>query len=156
VTPFQSAPENRRPGDRISRRRPVGQAFPLDSEVLILSSSPESKPMQKERFKIETEQAVLDDLRERLHRTRFAPDFANDDWRYGTNLTYLKHLIEYWRDRYDWRRVEREINSFAHYKTAIEGIPIHFIHEPGKGPRPIPLILTHGWPWTFWDFQKVI
>jgi pimeloyl-ACP methyl ester carboxylesterase len=112
--------------------------------------------MQKERFKIETEQAVLDDLRERLHRTRFAPDFANDDWRYGTNLAYLKHLIEYWRDRYDWRRVEREINSFAHYKTAIEGIPIHFIHEPGKGPRPIPLILTHGWPWTFWDFQKVI
>jgi pimeloyl-ACP methyl ester carboxylesterase len=112
--------------------------------------------MQKERFKVETEQAVLDDLRERLHRTRLAPDFANDDWRYGTNLAYLKQLIEYWRDRFDWRRVEREINSFAHYKTAIEGIPIHFIHEPGKGPRPIPLILTHGWPWTFWDFHKVI
>ena len=112
--------------------------------------------MQKKPLKIETEQIVLDDLRERLRRTRFAPEFANDDWSYGTNLAYLKELIEYWQDRFDWRRVEGEINSFAHYKTAIEGIPIHFIHEPGKGPRPIPLILTHGWPWTFWDFHKVI
>jgi len=112
--------------------------------------------MRKEPFRVEVPQAVLDDLQERLARTRFAPEFANDDWRYGTNLSYLKQLIEYWHNRFDWRRVEREINSFSHYKTEIEGIPIHFIHEPGKGPRPIPLILTHGWPWTFWDFNKVI
>ena len=112
--------------------------------------------MRKESFKVEVPQAVLDDLRERLGRTRFAPEFANDDWRYGTNLSYLKQLIEYWRDRFDWRRVEHEINSFAQYKTEIGGTPIHFIHEQGKGPRPIPLILTHGWPWTFWDFNKVI
>ena len=112
--------------------------------------------MRKEQFRVEVPQAVLDDLQERLARTRFAPEFANDDWSYGTNLSYLRQLIEYWRERYDWRRVEREINSFSHYKTEIEGIPIHFIHEPGKGPRPIPLILTHGWPWTFWDFHKVI
>jgi pimeloyl-ACP methyl ester carboxylesterase len=112
--------------------------------------------MPKEPFRIEVPQGVLDDLHERLVRTRFAPEFANDDWRYGTNLAYLKQLIEYWRDQYDWRRIEREINSFPHYKTGIEGIPIHFIHEPGKGPHPIPLILTHGWPWTFWDFNKVI
>jgi pimeloyl-ACP methyl ester carboxylesterase len=65
-------------------------------------------------------------------------------------------LIEYWRDTYDWRKVEREINSFANYKTVIDGIPVHFIHEPGKGPNPIPLIMSHGWPWTFWDFHKVI
>jgi Epoxide hydrolase N terminus len=112
--------------------------------------------MRKEPFKVEVPQAVLDDLHERLVRTRFAPEFANDDWRYGTNLSYLKQLIEYWRERFDWRAVERQMNSFSHYKTEIEGIPIHFIHEPGKGPHTIPLILTHGWPWTFWDFHKVI
>ena len=112
--------------------------------------------MIKVSFTIEVPQSELDDLRQRLARTRFAPEFANDDWRYGTNLAYLKQLLEYWRERFDWRGVEREINSFSHYKSEVEGIPIHFIHQPGKGPRPIPLILTHGWPWTFWDFNKVI
>jgi hypothetical protein len=55
----------------------------------------------------------------------------------------LKELVEYWHKSYDWRRHERETNSFANYKTEIEGIPIHFIHEPGKRPKPIPLILSH-------------
>ena len=73
-----------------------------------------------------------------------------------TNGVHLSQQIDYWRDNYDWRAVEREINFFAHYKMAIDAVPIHFIREPGKGPKPIPLIMTHGWPWTFWDFHKVI
>jgi pimeloyl-ACP methyl ester carboxylesterase len=112
--------------------------------------------MRKEKFTVAIPDETLTDLRERLARTRFAPEFANSQWDYGTNGAYLKELIEYWRDKFDWRKVEREINSFAHYKTEIEGIPIHFIHEPGKGPKPIPLIMSHGWPWTFWDLHKVI
>ena len=112
--------------------------------------------MQKEKFTISIPEQTLTDLRDRLARTRFAPEFANAQWEYGTNGAYLKELIEYWRDTFDWRKVEREINSYAHYKTSLDGIPIHFIHEPGKGPKPIPLIMNHGWPWTFWDFHKVI
>ncbi len=112
--------------------------------------------MQKEKFTVSIPEQTLTDLRDRLARTRFAPEFANAQWDYGTNGAYLKELIEYWRDTFDWRKVEREINSYAHYKTNIDGIPIHFIHEPGKGPKPIPLIMNHGWPWTFWDFHKVI
>jgi pimeloyl-ACP methyl ester carboxylesterase len=112
--------------------------------------------MQKEPFSIAIPDQTLADLRDRLARTRFAPEFANTRWEYGTNRAYLKELIDYWRDRYDWRRVEREMNAFSHYKTSIEGIPIHFLHEPGKGPKPIPLLMNHGWPWTFWDFHKVI
>ncbi|MGA2410080.1 MAG: epoxide hydrolase family protein [Candidatus Binataceae bacterium] len=112
--------------------------------------------MNKEKFSVSIPDQTLADLRERLRRTRFAPEFANAQWEYGTNGLYLKELIEYWRNTYDWRKAEREINSFAHYKTVIEGIPIHFIHESGKGPKPIPLIMSHGWPWTFWDFHKVI
>ncbi|MGH7932951.1 MAG: epoxide hydrolase family protein [Candidatus Binataceae bacterium] len=112
--------------------------------------------MAKEPFTIAIPDATLNDLRERLKRTRWPRDFANSNWEYGTNLDYLKELAAYWADQYDWRRHEHEMNGFAHFKTTIEDVPIHFIHERGKGPKPIPLILSHGWPWTFWDFHKVI
>ncbi|MBI3249638.1 MAG: alpha/beta fold hydrolase [Deltaproteobacteria bacterium] len=112
--------------------------------------------MQKEPFSIAIPEETLTDLRERLAKVRWPVDFANDQWQYGTNLEYLKELVDYWLHEYDWRVQERAMNAFSHYKTMIEGMPIHFIHEPGKGPNPTPLILNHGWPWTFWDLQKVI
>ena len=110
----------------------------------------------KEPFTIQISDEVLTDLRERLRRTRWASDFANEGWAYGTNGSYLKELVTYWLEHYDWRTHEAAMNTFSHFKTTIENIPIHFIHEPGKGPKPIPLILSHGWPWTFWDLHKVI
>lgn len=112
--------------------------------------------MNKESFKVKIPDAVLSDLKQRLSRVRYPIDFNNENWAYGTNRAYLEEIVAYWRDRYDWRRHEAEINRFAHYRTIIDGVPIHFIHEPGKGPKPIPLILSHGWPWTFWDLHKVI
>jgi pimeloyl-ACP methyl ester carboxylesterase len=111
---------------------------------------------EKEPFKVAIPAGVLTDLRSRLKKTRWAGDFGNEQWAYGTHFETLKELVDYWQNGFDWRRQEREINRFSHYKTTIEGIPIHFIHQPGKGPRPIPLILSHGWPWTFWDLNKVI
>lgn len=107
-------------------------------------------------FTVSVSNDVLDDLRHRLERTRWAPDFANDDWKYGVNGAYLRELVNYWLTDYDWRYWEGRINSFSHFKTEIEGCPIHFIREPGRGPNPIPLILTHGWPWTFWDYNQLI
>ena len=112
--------------------------------------------MPKQPFSVAIPDETIKDLKERLARVRWPDDFANSEWEYGTNLDYLKELVEYWRDEYDWRKHEASINAFSQYRTTIEGIPIHFIHEPGKGPRPMPLILSHGWPWTFWDFHKVI
>ncbi len=112
--------------------------------------------MQKEAFTIDVPHDVLTDLHQRLDKARLAQDFANAGWEYGTNGAYLQELVAYWREEYDWRKHEREMNAFANYKTRIDGIPIHFIYEPGKGPNPTPLILSHGWPWTFWDFHKVI
>jgi pimeloyl-ACP methyl ester carboxylesterase len=112
--------------------------------------------MRKEPFTISVPEATLTDLRERLKKTRWPQDFANANWEYGTNSAYLKEIVDYWINQYDWRKHEREMNTFSHYKTTIEGMPIHFIHEPGKGPKPIPIILSHGWPWTFWDLNKVI
>lgn len=109
-----------------------------------------------EPFVVDVSRPVLDDLQERLARTRWPDDFANDDWRYGANTRFIRELAEHWRDRYDWRARETMMNRFAHFRTEIGGIPIHFIHERGRGPSPLPIILNHGWPWTFWDFQKLI
>jgi len=109
-----------------------------------------------ENFTIAIPDSDIADLRERLQRTRVAPEFGNDNWQYGTNGTYLQELLSYWATDYDWRSQEAEINRFSHFKTTVEDIPIHFIHEKGKGPNPTPIILSHGWPWTFWDWHKVI
>jgi pimeloyl-ACP methyl ester carboxylesterase len=112
--------------------------------------------MPPEPFRIEIADAVLRDLADRLDRTRWSPDFANGDWAYGANAEYLRELVAYWRSGYDWRRHEALMNRFDHFRTRIDGVPIHFIHQRGKGPNPVPLILSHGWPWTFWDWQKII
>jgi pimeloyl-ACP methyl ester carboxylesterase len=112
--------------------------------------------MKIEPFAIEIPQAKLDDLARRLSNVNWAPEIANADWRYGANGAYLRELVRYWRERYDWRAAEKAMNAFAHYRVRIDGVPIHFMRVPGRGPSPLPLVLTHGWPWTFWDFRKLI
>jgi pimeloyl-ACP methyl ester carboxylesterase len=107
-------------------------------------------------YLVEIPQNVLDDLSLRLANARWVDDFANDDWRYGANVAYLKELVDHWRHRYDWRRTEARINALPNFRTEIDGVPIHYIHVRGNGPAPLPLMLNHGWPWTFWDYQKLI
>ncbi|HZH78912.1 MAG TPA: epoxide hydrolase [Archangium sp.] len=110
----------------------------------------------KEQFRISIPEDVLADLHQRLSRTRWAGDFGNENWAYGTEQGYLSELVRYWLEDFDWRAQEKALNAFNHYRTTLDGIPIHFLHERGQGPRPLPLVMTHGWPWTFWDMQKVI
>jgi pimeloyl-ACP methyl ester carboxylesterase len=112
--------------------------------------------MQIDPFSVAVPDETLDDLRRRLDSARWAEDFANDEWDYGTNGAYLRELVDYWRHSYDWRRHERDINAVPQYRTVIDDVPVHFQHVRGKGPKPIPLLLSHGWPWTFWDFHKLI
>ncbi|MGH0029655.1 MAG: epoxide hydrolase family protein [Myxococcota bacterium] len=112
--------------------------------------------MKPEPFEIAIPQARLDDLRDRVARARLPPDFGNDDWRYGTPAAYLRALRDHWLDAWDWRAHEAAMNAHRHYRVTIDGVPIHFLHEPGSGPDPLPLVLTHGWPWTFWDYAKTI
>ena len=99
-----------------------------------------------EPFAVSVPEAVLDDLQERLARTRWPLDVGNADWRYGTERGYLEELVAHWREAYDWRAHERAMNAFAHRRAVIDGVPIHFVHAPGAGPDPLPLVLTHGWP----------
>jgi pimeloyl-ACP methyl ester carboxylesterase len=113
-----------------------------------------------EPYQIAIPQVVIEDLGQRLARTRWTGDFANDDWAYGANAQYIRELTEYWRGGYDWRAREVEMNRLPHFRTEIDGLPIHFVHvrgvrRPGAS-QPMPLLLSHGWPWTFWDFHKLI
>lgn len=109
-----------------------------------------------ESFQVSIGDAVLDDLRDRIVRTRWPMDPNNDDWSYGTNAAVLHALTDYWRDGFDWRAQEAAINALPHFMTRIDNVPIHFIHVRSKEADAIPLIMSHGWPWTFWDLRRMI
>ena len=112
--------------------------------------------MAVQPYKIEIPDSVLDDLKSRLERTRWPDELPGTGWDYGSNLDYVKELVEYWRTKFDWHAQEKLINSFSHFKSEVDGLNIHFIHEKGKGPNPMPLVITHGWPGTFFEMHKVI
>ena len=112
--------------------------------------------MAVQPYKIEIPDSVLNDLKSRLERTRWPDELPGTGWDYGSNLDYVKELVEYWRTKFDWHAQEKLINSFSHFKSEVDGLNIHFIHEKGKGPNPMPLVITHGWPGTFFEMYKVI
>jgi pimeloyl-ACP methyl ester carboxylesterase len=112
--------------------------------------------MSIQPFTIAIEHATLDDLRERLARTRWPDEAENTGWNYGTNLGYLKDLVDYWQHSYDWRAQEAKLNQFTQFRANIDGSHLHFLHVRGKGPNPTPLLLIHGWPDSFYRFHKII
>ena len=112
--------------------------------------------MEVQPFKIAVDDGVLNDLRQRLEDTRWPDEIPASGWDYGSNLDYLKGLVDYWRKGFDWRAQETLINSFSHFKAEVDGLGIHFIHERGKGPNPMPLVITHGWPSTFFEMHKIL
>jgi pimeloyl-ACP methyl ester carboxylesterase len=107
-------------------------------------------------FKVQVPDAVLADLKQRLARTRFPGEIAGSNWDYGTNLGYLKELVTYWRDTFDWRAAERRLNQFDQFTTTIDGLEIHFIHQRSKNPNALALAVTHGWPGSVVEFAKII
>ncbi|MBC5768189.1 epoxide hydrolase family protein [Ramlibacter albus] len=108
-------------------------------------------------FRVAIEPAVLDDLRARLARTRWPDEPANvPPWQAGTSVEYMKQLVDYWRTGFDWRVHEAALNEFRQFKARVGGIDLHFIHEPGRGPAPMPLLLSHGWPGSVFEFRRLI
>lgn len=107
-------------------------------------------------FTIHVPDAVLADLKARLANPRFPDPLQGDGWTYGTDIGYLKQLVAYWRDRFDWRAEERKLNRLEQFTTNIDGLNIHFIHRRSKQPRAFPLLITHGWPGSFVEFLKII
>ena len=107
-------------------------------------------------FTIAIPEADLDDLQERLARTRWIDAADDDGWTYGIDLAYMRELVDHWQQRYDWRAHEAALNRFAQFKADVGRVAIHFIHERGKGPNPVPLLLLHGFPDSFYRYHKVI
>ena len=113
--------------------------------------------MPVEPFVVKVDQSVLDDLHMRLDRTRWTCDFGDSGWSYGASVAYMQQLVAYWRDRFDWRGQEAALNRFASFRATLnDGLRIHFIHERGRGPEPLPIVLTHGFPDSVVRFTKII
>lgn len=112
--------------------------------------------MRMQPFRVEIAEQTLVDVRERLERTRWPDETEGAGWAYGSNLAYMRELADYWRTQFDWRAQERAINRLAHFRAEVDGIGIHFIHERGQGPHPLPIVLTHGWPGSFFEMHKLI
>jgi pimeloyl-ACP methyl ester carboxylesterase len=107
-------------------------------------------------FSIPFSQPAVDDLRDRLTRTRWPDEIPGTNWEYGVDLSFLQQICAYWRDGFDWKAQVERFSRFHHYRYSSGSIGIHFIHERGKGPAPIPLILTHGWPGSFLEMMRII
>ena len=107
-------------------------------------------------FHLAVPDAVLERIQTRVAEYPWHEMPDDGGWGYGANLDYMKEFCAYWLDEYDWRKHEAAINRFPHYKAAVDGIDLHFIHEKGDGPAPLPLIISHGWPGSVVEFLGII
>ena len=107
-------------------------------------------------FTLNVADAALQDLNARLALTRFPDEAPGAAWAYGSDLAYMEALVTYWRERFDWRREEARLNAFPQWKLPVAGIDLHFLHVEGKGPSPCPLLLSHGWPGSVFEFLDII
>ena len=138
-----------------------GEALVLDEKDLaepvpVMSMETPSDPEAIRPFTIAVPDEVLADLQARLSRTRLPDQIPGTDWDYGTDRAYLEDLLEYWQDGFDWRAQEQILNQFDQFKTVIDGIDVHFIHERSPVEVATPLLLTHGWPGSFTEFTQII
>ena len=107
-------------------------------------------------FRVTVPQTAIDDLKQRLAHTRWPEQETVADWSQGVPLAKAKTLVSYWREQYDWRQFESRINALPQYRTAIDGLGIHFIHVRSPHPDALPILLTHGWPGSFVEFMDII
>ena len=127
--------------------------------LAMITSSPSSAQGERplvERFAIEVPAGVLRDLDDRLARTRWPDQLPGTGWSYGADTAYLRELVAYWQNEYDWRAQERALNRFEHYRASIDGTRIHFVHARSRDANAIPVLLLHGWPSSFVQMLDLI
>ncbi len=131
--------------------RPLGQKLSVRIRSVAGMTDTEIRP-----FRIDIPQADLDDLRERLARTRWPDELPGVGTAYGMPLDVVKEFVEYWRTGYDWRPHEARINQYPQFTTTIDGANVHFLHVRSPEPDALPLIVTHGWPGSVVEFLDMI
>jgi pimeloyl-ACP methyl ester carboxylesterase len=109
-----------------------------------------------EKFELPYSEAAVNDLRERLARTRWPDEIPGAAWERGVDLGYLQELCDYWRERFDWKAQIEKLSRWEHFRFSSGDTRVHFLHARGTGSRRIPLILTHGWPGSFLEMLKII
>ncbi len=107
-------------------------------------------------FEISVPDSAIADLKQRLSRTRLPDQISDTSWEYGTDVAYMRELLDYWQNDFDWRQQESELNQFDQFKTDIDGLAMHFIHQRSANPDAMPLLIVHGWPGSISEFNKII
>ena len=119
--------------------------------VLDTSVQQSSRP-----FRVAVPQATIDRILNRAREAQFPDQLDGNDWRYGTDWDYMKALADYWAKEYDWRKAETNLNRYPQFVARVNDYDIHFYHVKGRGPKPMPLVLTHGWPGSVFEFLEAI
>ena len=151
------------PLDRLDTQRVVGEY----TSVPRISAAPgPTKPegvnekwgaaMNLRDFKIHVPDDQIEDLKLRLRTTRFPASINAEQWDDGASLAFIRRLTEHWLNQFDWRVQEARLNRLPQYLATVDGLDIHFVHQTGKGPAPMPLVLTHGWPGSFVEMERII
>ena len=136
--------------NQVSRTSTTGTPIDIDDNQLANNESSITP------FEIIVSDAAISDLKTRLQNTRLPDQISETTWEYGTDKTYLTELIDYWENEFDWKEQERTLNEFDHFKTEIDEIEMHFIHQRSEHPDAIPLMIVHGWPGSISEFSKII
>ncbi|MEC9223980.1 MAG: epoxide hydrolase [Pseudomonadota bacterium] len=136
--------------NQVSRPSTTGTPIDIDDNQLANNESSITP------FEIVVSDAAISDLKTRLQNTRLPDQISETTWEYGTDKTYLTELIDYWENEFDWKEQERTLNEFDHFKTEIDEIEMHFIHQRSEHPDAIPLMIVHGWPGSISEFSKII
>jgi microsomal epoxide hydrolase len=121
-----------------------------------LASAVASDPTAPRVFKVGIPQQKINRILARVRDAQWPDRLDADDWRYGANYDYIKDLAGYWTTRFNWRQAEAKLNSFPQFKARVDDFDVHFYHVRGKGPNPVPLILTHGWPGSVLEFLEAV
>lgn len=121
-----------------------------------LMSGEQGRVMKIKPFTIHISDEQIIDLKSRLKNARWPDTILGTDWLYGADIQSMREIGDYWLNVFDWRKQERKLHAFNHYKANIEGLDVHFIYERGQADNSLPLLMTHGWPGSFLEFQKIL
>lgn len=141
------------------QRRSKVKTIPVGDGWWGAGEKPPSEDEKIHPFTVQTSDKEIEDLHERIDRTRFTDALEDSGFQYGFNSTYLKKVVSYWRNTFDWKKQVAMLNKYPHFKTKIEGLDVHFIHVRPTHTRDqkiLPLMLVHGWPGSFYEFYKII